>query len=271
MAEAPKNYEPRIRSPPQDQPISLLASTLRRETPLSTPEETKRNELLASLILEGNIPPLCPLDPEHQGLLMCASSRQDAAYSHQIVNKANSTNASTLYATSSSSQDKINADNNTACIPRRQLPPPTATITSQTTKSEPTTDYRSSPTASGSYCPYSSDASLEVGARHIPVQQTPTKPHHHHSQTVILGVSSSRSSVSSGTGITITPTKDTPPHPEELSKLHSLAEAAASLSAVETSGANGGNSSTSTVMDSQPLNLSTSRSSPAKQNVPTEA
>ena len=268
LAEAPKNYERRSRSPPQEQPISLLASTLRRETPLSTPEEAERRELLANLILEGNVPSLCPMDPEHQGLLMCATGRQDAAYSHQIVNKANSTNTSNLYNTSTSSQEKNNA---TGCIPRRQLPPPVATITSQTTKSEPITDYRSSPAVSGSYCPYSSDASLDVGTRHIPVQQAPTKPHHHHSQSVILGVSSSRSAVSSGTGITITPTKDTPPHPEELSKLHSLAEAAASLSAVETSGANDGNSSTTTVLDSQPLNLSTSRSSPTKQNVPTEA
>lgn len=60
--------------------MSLLASTLRRETPLSTPEETKRNELLANLILEGNVPSLCPLDQglssEHQGLLMCATSRK---------------------------------------------------------------------------------------------------------------------------------------------------------------------------------------------------
>jgi hypothetical protein len=273
LAEAPNNYEPRIRSPPQEQPISLLASTLRRETPLSTPEEAKRNELLANLILEGNIPSLCPLDAENQGLLMCATSRQDAAFSHQNVNKANSTNTSNLYTASTSSQEKINADNNTGCIPRRQLPTPIATITSQTTKSEPTTDYRSSPAASGSYCPYSSDASLEVGTRHIPVQQTPTKPHHHHSQSVIHGVSSSRSSIPASTGITITTPNEPPTHPEELSKLHSFAEAAATLSAVDTSGAINGNSTTTSAIDSnsQPLNLSTSRSSPSQQNIPTEA
>ena len=261
LAEAPKNYEPRIRSPPQEQPMSLLASTLRRETPLSTPEETKRNELLANLIFEGNVPSLCPMDPEHQGLLMCATSRQDAAFSHQIKdNKSINTNASNLYNASSSSQEQNKANN----IPRRQLPPPTATITSQSSKSEPAADYRSGPTTSGSYCPFSSsDNASDVGTRHIPVQQTPTKPQHHHSQSsVILGGSSSRSLPSS---------KDTPPHPEELSKLHSLAEAAASLSAVETNGDNDGISSAPTGIDSQPLNLSTSRSTPSKQNIPTEA
>jgi len=266
LAEAPKFYEPRLRSPAQEHPMSLLASTLRRETPLSTPEETKRNELLANLILEGNVPSLCPLDQglssEHQGLLMCATSRKEAVFSHQLVNKISNTNTSNLYTTSSLSQDHSITENST-CIPRRQLPPPTATITSQSSKSEPTADYRSIAAASGSYCPYSSDALLEASTRHIPVQQAPTKPHHHHSQSVILGVSSSRSSVPAS--------KDTPPHPEELSKLHSLAEAAASLSAVDTTGANDGNSSTSTGIDSQPLNLSTSRSSPSKQNVPTEA
>ena len=266
LAEAPKNYEPRIRSPAQEHPMSLLASTLRRETPLSTPEETKRNELLANLILEGNVPSLCPLDQglssEHQGLLMCATSRQEAALSNQLVNKISNTSTSNLNTTSSLSQDHIRTESST-CMPRRPLPPPTATITSQSSKSEPTADYRSVSAASGSYCPYSSDALLEASTRHIPVQQAPTKPHHHHSQSVILGVSSSRSSVPTS--------KDTPPHPEELSKLHSLAEAAASLSAVDTTRTNDGNSSTVTGIDLQPLNLSTSRSSPSKQNIPTEA
>ena len=265
LAEAPKNYEPRIRSPPQAQPMSLLASTLRRETPLSTPEETKRNEMLANLILEGNVPSLCPIDPEHQGLLMCATSRQDAAFPHQIKDsKSINTNASNMYTASSSSQEQKNTNN----IPRRQLPPPTATITSQSTKSEPAADYRSGPATSGSYCPYSSsDNSSDIGTRHIPVQQTPTKPQHHHSQsTVILGSSSSRSST-----IGLTSSKDTQPHPEELSKLHSLAEAAASLSAVETNGDNEGSSSAANGIDSQPLNLTTTRSAPSKPNIPTEA
>ena len=127
-----------------------------------------------------------------------------------------------------------------------------------------------------SYCPYSTEGSLEAGTRHIPVQQAPTKPQHHHSQSsVIPGVSSSsRSSTSGGSGIAaITTSNDTPPHPEELSKLHSLAEAAASLSAVETNGSSVVNSTNATgIMDSQPLNLSTTtRTSPSKQNVPTEA
>ena len=122
LAEAPKNYEPRIRSPPQEQPMSLLASTLRRETPLSTPEETKRNELLANLILEGNVPSLCPMDPDQQGLLMCATSRQDAAFSHQIKdNKSINTNTSNLFHTSSSSSSS-HEQNKTNNIPRRQLP-----------------------------------------------------------------------------------------------------------------------------------------------------
>ena len=260
LAEAPKNYEPRLRSPPQAQPMSLLASTLRRETPLSTPEEAKRNEMLANLILEGNVPPLCPIDSEHQGLLMCATSRQDAAFPHQIKdNKSINTNASTLYTASSSSQEQNNTNN----FPRRQLPPPSATITSQSSKSEPAADYRSGPYSS-------SDNPSDIGTRHIPVQQTPTKPQQHHSQsTVILGSSSSRSSTIATVGLLSS--KDTPPHPEELSKLHSLAEAAASLSAVETNGDNDDNSSAANGLDSQPLNLSTSRSTPSKQNIPTEA
>ena len=271
LTEAPKSYEPRLRSPPQEQPISLLASTLRRETPLSTPEETKRNELLANLILEGNVPPLCPIDPEHQGLLMCAMGRDDSHHS-----KSKNTNSSKKHTMSSLSGDHCRTENNTICPPRRQLPPPTATITSHSSKSESSVDYRSSPTAGGSYCPYSTEGSLEAGTRHIPVQQAPTKPQHHHAQSsVIPGVSSSsRSSTSGSSGLAaITTSNDTPPHPEELSKLHSLAEAAASLSAVETNGSSVVNSTNATgIMDSQPLNLSTTtRTSPSKQNVPTEA
>jgi len=250
LAEAPKNYEARLRSSPQEQPMSLLASTLRRETPLSTPEETKRNDMLANLILEGNVPSLCPMDPDHQGLLMCATSRQDAAFPNKSIN----TNTSNLYTSSSSSQEQNKLNN----ISRRQLPPPTATITSQSSKSEPAADYRSGPGSSGSYCPYSgSENSLDVGTRHIPVQQTPTKPQHHHSQSpVILGSSSSRSAPV--TTASLTPSKDTPPHPEELSKLHSLAEAAASLSAVETNGDDAGSSSSkseSSAEESSPIRV----------------
>jgi hypothetical protein len=50
--------------------------------------------------------------------------------------------------------------------------------------------------------------------------------------------------------------------------LTALKDAAASA---KTSGADDGNSSTSTGSDSQPLNLSTSRSSSSTQNIPTEA
>merc|ERR1712088_1066072 len=114
LNEAPKSYEPRLRSPPQAQPISLLASTLRRETPLSTPEEAKRNELLANLILEGNVPPLCPIDPEHQGLLMCAMGRDN--YSHH--SKSKNTNGSNKHTTSSLSGDHCRTENNTTCPPR---------------------------------------------------------------------------------------------------------------------------------------------------------
>jgi hypothetical protein len=43
------------------------------------------------------------------------------------------------------------------------------------------------------------------------------------------------------------------------------------LSAVETNEDDDGSSSTPNGIDSQPLNLSTSRSAPSKHNVPTEA
>ena len=66
-----------LAQPPQDQPLSLLATTLRKQGPTLTPEESKRNEIIANLILDGQAPSMAR--QQEQGLLMCASGGNGGA------------------------------------------------------------------------------------------------------------------------------------------------------------------------------------------------
>ena len=104
----------------QEQPLSLLASTLRKSAPIITPEESKRNEIIANLILEGNTPSMTR--PLQDGLLMCA---QGPSYRQQLPASSTATSGSMNF-TSGSTSSSTSSTTVVAVEGSRHIPIPLA-------------------------------------------------------------------------------------------------------------------------------------------------
>ena len=93
---------------PKDNPsLSILETIFRRKAPHCTPEEKKRKDLLANIILEEHV---CPMDTGHHCMVICGTTQQDNFLNHLTKDKISiSTKTSRLYRTltNSNRQKKI--------------------------------------------------------------------------------------------------------------------------------------------------------------------
>ena len=101
------NCQNSMKTPKDNHSLSILETILRRKAPYCTPEEKKRKELLANIILEERV---CPMDTGHHCIVKCATTQQDNFLNHSKKDTVSiSTKTSRLYRalTNSNRQKKI--------------------------------------------------------------------------------------------------------------------------------------------------------------------